>query len=311
MYRSGFPKTLRYNSDLLIVLYLLLKLKNVKAVAAQLHLTPPAVSQKLSRLREIFNDPLLVRSKKGMILTTLSEVLLPSLESIVLKIESFYNISEYYNNTIIPLKREYVLSVNADTHFYEDIGFLDACVQESGGDLDVSFSILLRDDNSIHDLLSAKLDFYFGNVNVLEDNLTRIKVSDLEYSFAVGKHHPLAGKKIKLSSIDELNEFKYIALLSLPEKLEEKYNDVFGREPFRPFIKIQSIRTIADFLNRSDYFPFLTVRSINKLGLSRVYVGTESIFLQQYLYWHKNMENDSFHRYLRNSFIETLSKKDV
>jgi len=52
--------------NLLIVFHQLFTEKSVSAVAAQLGLTQPAVSNALARLRHQFGDPLLVRTGKGM-----------------------------------------------------------------------------------------------------------------------------------------------------------------------------------------------------------------------------------------------------
>lgn len=58
--------TRRLDLNLLVTLEALLIEQNVTRAAARLHLSQPAVSAQLSRLRDVFNDPLLVPAQRGM-----------------------------------------------------------------------------------------------------------------------------------------------------------------------------------------------------------------------------------------------------
>ncbi|WP_155724802.1 LysR family transcriptional regulator, partial [Stutzerimonas stutzeri] len=55
----------RVDLNLLIYLDVLLREKNVTRAAEQLGVTQPAMSNILRRLRNLFNDPLLIRSSEG------------------------------------------------------------------------------------------------------------------------------------------------------------------------------------------------------------------------------------------------------
>jgi DNA-binding transcriptional LysR family regulator len=55
--------------NLLVVLHTVLEQKSVARAAAKLHVTPPAVSNALSRLRDVIGDPLLVRRGRGLVAT--------------------------------------------------------------------------------------------------------------------------------------------------------------------------------------------------------------------------------------------------
>jgi DNA-binding transcriptional LysR family regulator len=58
--------TTRVDLNLLVTLEALLAERNVTKAAARLHLSQPAVSAQLSRLRDVFDDPLLVPARRGM-----------------------------------------------------------------------------------------------------------------------------------------------------------------------------------------------------------------------------------------------------
>ena len=52
--------------NLLVALYVLLEEGSVSAAAKRLSITQPAMSKTLARLRNTFDDPLFVRSKRGI-----------------------------------------------------------------------------------------------------------------------------------------------------------------------------------------------------------------------------------------------------
>src|SRR5579859_3719576 len=58
--------TSRVDLNLLVTLEALLTERNVTKAAARLNLSQPAVSAQLSRLRDLFEDPLLVPARRGM-----------------------------------------------------------------------------------------------------------------------------------------------------------------------------------------------------------------------------------------------------
>ncbi|MCW8128570.1 LysR family transcriptional regulator [Microbulbifer halophilus] len=71
--------TKRLDLNLLATLEALLEERNVTRAAARLHLSQPAVSAQLNRLRDMFNDPLLVPAQRGMTPTAMALQLLTPL----------------------------------------------------------------------------------------------------------------------------------------------------------------------------------------------------------------------------------------
>ncbi len=59
----------RIDLNLLATLEVLISERNVTKAAARLHLSQPAVSAQLNRLRDLFGDPLLIPAHRGMIPT--------------------------------------------------------------------------------------------------------------------------------------------------------------------------------------------------------------------------------------------------
>ncbi|MDX3775707.1 LysR family transcriptional regulator [Chromatiaceae bacterium AAb-1] len=73
--------------NLLVYLDVLLREKNVTRAANQLNITQPAMSNGLKRLRDLFNDPILVRTSDGMVPTERARELAPVVRGVLLTLE--------------------------------------------------------------------------------------------------------------------------------------------------------------------------------------------------------------------------------
>lgn len=80
-------KVNRIDLNLLVYLDALLRERNVTQAANQLNLSQPAMSNGLRRLRELFNDPLLVRTSEGMTPTERALELQPVVREVLSKVD--------------------------------------------------------------------------------------------------------------------------------------------------------------------------------------------------------------------------------
>lgn len=76
--------------NLLPPLAALLRLRSVTLAAAEVGLSQPATSRALSRLRQSFRDPLLVRGADGFVLTAKAQDLLPRVSAALAELKGLY-----------------------------------------------------------------------------------------------------------------------------------------------------------------------------------------------------------------------------
>jgi DNA-binding transcriptional LysR family regulator len=74
--------------NLLLVLSVVLEEQSVTRAARRLHVTAPAVSNSLARLRALLADPLVVRSGRGLVPTPLGHELLPRLRGVMAELSA-------------------------------------------------------------------------------------------------------------------------------------------------------------------------------------------------------------------------------
>lgn len=80
--------------NLLVAFDVLLREKNVTKAAQQLNITQPAMSNSLKRLRNLLNDPVLVRTSEGMVATERATVLAPKVRQILLNVKQALQTTE-------------------------------------------------------------------------------------------------------------------------------------------------------------------------------------------------------------------------
>jgi molybdate transport repressor ModE-like protein len=80
---------------MIVALEIMLRERSVSKAARSVGLSQPAMSNALARMRDIFNDALLVRSEGGMVLTERGERLLEQLGTLVVELETLADPSSF------------------------------------------------------------------------------------------------------------------------------------------------------------------------------------------------------------------------
>ena len=141
-----------------------------------LHLTQPAVSNALSRLRLAYDDPLFVRTAGGMVPT-------PAAESIVAGIRSALQLLDESLNARLAFdpraaKRRFRLSAGDQTAAMLVPRLLRSiAAYESEIELEI---LPLRRESVLHELASGQLDFAFDALPLSDPQLLSMKVLEEE-----------------------------------------------------------------------------------------------------------------------------------
>lgn len=85
--------------NLLFVLSVVLEEQSVTRAARRLHVTAPAVSNSLARLRALLGDPLVVRSGRGLVATPRGHELLPRLRGVMAELSAIVELGARFDPT--------------------------------------------------------------------------------------------------------------------------------------------------------------------------------------------------------------------
>ena len=86
-----------FDLNLLATLDVLLETRSVSRTAEKLHLSQPAVSAALNRIREYFNDDILVTRSKKMYPTALADTLRPRIRQALRGIDGLLTASSFFD----------------------------------------------------------------------------------------------------------------------------------------------------------------------------------------------------------------------
>lgn len=166
-----------------------------------LHLTQPAVSNALARLRRAYDDPLFVRTASGMVPT-------PAAESIVAGIRNALQLLDESLNARLAFdpqgaRRRFRLCAGDQTAAMLVPRLLYQIARVAPA---VELEILpLRRESVVHELASGQLDFAFDAVALSDPQVLSMKVLEEEMVCAVREGHRAAGQALSLEDYLELS----------------------------------------------------------------------------------------------------------
>lgn len=149
--------------NLLVALEVLLSTRSVTASAVRLHVTQPSMSGSLARLREHFNDPLLVQSGRRMELTPLGELLLEPVREALQKVEQAVSLRPQFDP--LTAKRHFAICASEATVLALLTEVLRRVESIAPG---VTIALLPAEPAHVLSMLDRRdLDFHFAGSNFL------------------------------------------------------------------------------------------------------------------------------------------------
>lgn len=196
--------------NLLIVLNVLLEERNVTRAGERLALSQPATSHALSRLRDLFQDPLLVRGPRGMQLTATAERLRTPLRSAIDGLAKSLEELQSFN------AKTAKWCVQIGMTDYVGFTLLPALYRRLAEDapgIDLVVSLVSKDQAPVL-LESGRIDLATGFFADAPAKLMKRRLFDDSFVCLMRHDHPLLEKRLTLK---RLLEFPHIAVLSRGE----------------------------------------------------------------------------------------------
>lgn len=143
----------QFDLNLLVVLNALLKHRNITHAGNALHLSQPATSRALTRLRELFDDNLLVRNQRSFDLTPLAKVLMPKIDAALGNIDRVFAnrifaperfsvaMPDHIAFFLAPMLTAYFREISATTIFLPHIRLSNILNQMSDGGVDLALGL--------------------------------------------------------------------------------------------------------------------------------------------------------------------------
>ena len=179
-------KVNRIDLNLLVYLDALLRERNVTRAAQQLNLSQPAMSNGLRRLRELFNDPLLVRTSEGMAPTERALELEPVVREVLSKIDQ----AVQPRGNFEPASAQHVFRIMASD--YAESTLLPSVLGKlrtlAPG---LTLDIMTPSDVSFLDVERGKVDMVINRFDSMPQSFHQIHLWNDSFTCVLSPHNPV------------------------------------------------------------------------------------------------------------------------
>lgn len=176
----------RIDLNLLVYLDVLLREKNVTRAASHLGITQPAMSNSLKRLRELFGDPLLVRTSEGMTATTRALEIQPLIRKVLAEIDQVVQPTEVFH----PTRSNRVFRIMASDYAEATLipSVLGVLRREAP---DVILDVLTPSDVTFLDVEQGRVDMAINRFDTIPQSFHQRTLWTDTFSCLLSVHNPL------------------------------------------------------------------------------------------------------------------------
>lgn len=295
---------------LLVTLQILLREKNVTHTAKALSLSQSALSGRLSRLREIFNNPLLVASTsgRGMVATDLALQLEPEINGIINQLQHLLS----PRSTFIPAQadRTFVIAMpeNPATMLLPDLIPIIRGIAPG-----IKIACVLPDREKIYENLEqGQIDLLIDSEsNASADWKTR-PLLDEHFATAQRIGHPRGAHPFDLEEYCAMDHLLISASGGGFSGLVDNKLAELGRSRLVS-VSVQSYALAPLILKQSDCICTLPRRLLAQFG-NGLDVFAPPLELPPFkvsMYWHQRSQDDTGHRWLREQIIRAAHDRQA
>ncbi len=299
---------MRYDLNLLRAFDALYKEQNVTRAAESISISQPAMSAILSRLRELFNDPLFIRDKSGISPTEKAIAIHPTIEKSIKDLDNIVEGEQQFD--LSTEHRTFEIAAN-DYFQYIILPPLLERIRKQAPFINIKISAFTQDIASLG-MMSSHTDFSFGVLHTKPDNLiVKNAISD-ELACVVWKNHSTIKQRISLKQFETLQHI----IVKPNHQLKTGIAHILKEKSIKRDIACSVIHFHAalGLIENTDYIVTLPKRICqlfaknNPLKIVRTPKDFGQFTLN--LAWHKRYQKDRAHQWLRNQIIECCQSMD-
>ena len=296
----------RLDLSLLASLDILLEEANVTRAAERLHISQPALSAQLARLREAIGDPLLVPSEtgRGMVPTTRAQSLRGPLRAALAQIDALFGIQDDFDPA--GAERTFRIAANDNATAMIGIGLIRRFAG-IGGKLRIAFRDLAP-AAAARALEQGSIDLMLASRRLIPAGLASVDLFEDRFRIAQRKGHPRGTGPVDLDSYCGGRH----AIVSASGEFDSAVDAELARLSRRRqvVVAVSNYASVPMVLAATDYFCTLPERFLDR------HAGTLDAFdaplalprIALAMAWHPRSEADPAHRWLRECVIEQAAR---
>ena len=304
-------QTLRnINLNLMPILLALLHHRSVTRAAEALNMSQSAVSEALGNLRHVFNDELLVRSGRQMLLTDLAEALTPQVEEAVASFQKLLDTPDFEPGT---LNRQFVIAT-ADSVMMTIGPALTARLMKTAPNASLQFVGL--SGPAVEHFRSGDVDLVLGPIEIINKTIDAhgAPFYNDEFVCIMRRNHPLSRGKLTASDYWEAPHASYRPDYALATTLEELVQQHHGIESSN-VVRVPDFTLLPFFVETTDCLAMVSRQVAERLRQGANIVIRELPFdmkpVPLGMFWTNIKHNDPAHRWFRELLAEIGRQLDA
>jgi DNA-binding transcriptional LysR family regulator len=244
--------------NLLVSLDALLEEANVTRAAQRLHLTQPALSTQLARLRQIFGDPLLIPSPsgRGMTRSARATELMAPLHDVLKQLEAVVR-QEPAFDALADTRR---FTIAASDQAIAVLGFqlMQSWSEHAGPGVQLGF-VVAEQSTSVERFERGEIDLLIGSERMVPVWTKARKLYDEHFVFVQRKGHPRGLAPLDLDSYCALGHVLVSTSGGSFFGFMDEHLQALGRAR-RVVLSVQHFTLVPELLARTDYVATLPSR---------------------------------------------------
>ena len=277
--------------------------KNLTKAGQVLGITQPAVSNALSRLRELFGDDLFIRTSKGMIPTPVANQIIKDVRSALSLIQNTISETENFNPSITEMT--FKISIG-DSSEYRLLPLLIKELAEVSPKIKVETYLTPRKD-APRELASGTIDFSIDPPVHSDPHLRHEKIYEEDYVMIVRKDHPILD--LKEITIEDYLKLTHIHISNRKTGLGHVDMALYRLGLSRDIsLRAQHFLVAPYIVEQSD----LAITTTKGFAVDRDLAWRELPFdiepLVLHLYWHEAKDSDPSSKWMKDLMLKTYGK---
>jgi DNA-binding transcriptional LysR family regulator len=291
--------------NLLAAFIALYDARNVSRAAERLALTQPTVSGMLARLRDLFGDPLFVRTQHGVIPTPGADALSDPIRTLLADVEALITPTEFD-----PASIEMTVSISANDYMQEAliVPLIRNLRRKAPG---VRLALFPAYIAGLADQLArGTIDLAVTIPEFAGPHLPRSLLYTERYVCVARKHHPLDGKKL---SLEDFCQFDHVIVSptggSFAGPTDEALKALGARR--KVAISVPSFHVLLETVRTDDFFALVPERLMHG-RMARLSLFEPPVSVPDFdviMSWHHRVDKNPAQRWLRaqlTSIAESL-----
>ena len=277
--------------------------KNLTKAGQVLGITQPAVSNALSRLRELFGDDLFIRTSKGMIPTPVANQIIKDVRSALSLIQNTISETEKFDPSIAEMT--FKISIG-DSSEYRLLPLLIKELAEIAPKIKVETYLTPRKD-APRELASGTIDFSIDPPVHSDPHLRHEKIYEEDYVMIVRKDHPILN--LKEITIEDYLKLSHIHISNRKTGLGHVDMALYRLGLSRDIsLRAQHFLVAPYIVEQSD----LAITTTKGFAVDRDLAWRELPFeiepLILHLYWHEAKDSDPSTKWMKDLMLKTYGK---